>query len=144
MEKFFQIKKDHWIIHIGTKYELYVRIKQAKEQNKEAAFWRSKTNNFKRSISNAEDKSYSKAKDYNLKYFDLETIDDFNRYIDKALSGNKLGGVTGSASKYYRQAIEATDFLNIKVNFRRIIYDVGQMNFEVFSIVATYSKIIRN
>ena len=118
--------------------------KLAKEQNREEAFWWSKTNYFKRSIFNANYKSFSKTKDYNLKYFELETIEDFNRYTDKAVSWYKLGEVTENASKYYRQAIKAINFLNIKVNFNRIIYDVDQMNFEVFQIVVAYNKIIRN
>ena len=45
-------------------------------------------------------------------------IDDYYRYTAEAASGDKLAEVTENAGKYYQQATEAADSLNIKVDLR--------------------------
>ena len=61
-------------------------------------------------------------------------IGDYYRYTVEAESGEKIAEVTKNASKYYQQATETADSLNIKVDLCWTNYDVFQMNFEVFLI----------
>ena len=128
---------------IGTKFEEDIWIKhEAWEYRWTASAW-TYTGNHKKFITIVKDNCLPKSGECEPKVFYLKMIDDYYRYTSEAASEDKFAEVTENASKYYQQANEAADSLNIKVDLRWTNYDVSQMNFEVLLITQTYRNFIR-
>ena len=128
---------------IGAKFEEDAWSKhEAWEYRWTAKVW-TYTDNHKKLITIVKDNCLPKSGGSEPKVFYLKMIGDYYRYTAKAASGDKLTEVTENASKYYQQAIEAADSLNIKVDLRWTNYDFSQMNFEVLLITQTYRNFIR-
>ena len=128
---------------IGTKFREDVWIEHTDWSCLLAALARTYTDNHKKLITIVKDNYLPKSGGSEPKVFYLKMIGDYYRYTAETASGDKLAEVTENASKYYQQATEAADSLNIKVDFRWTNYDVKHMNFELYLITKAYIKFIR-